>query len=212
VLRFRIDIFAILNSMKKPGIKRLLELQKLLQEFVQVERVPKRQHNGTYAVENDVEHSYNLAMTAWFLAQWFPELDKDLVIKYALVHDLVEIYAGDTYAYASKAEIKAKHINEQKALKKLKKTWPDFAEMTNLIEDYETRSNAESRFVYALDKLMPIMLIFQNDGYTWKEKNITAKMLYDVKYKKVKLSPEVMPYFEQLHDLLLEHPEIIKPE
>jgi putative hydrolases of HD superfamily len=201
-----------MSNMKKPGIQRLLELQKFLQEFAQIDRHLERLHHGKYIHETNSEHTYNLAMTAWYLAQWFPELDKDLVIKYALVHDLVEIYAGDTYAYATKAELKSKHIKEQKALKKLRKTWPDFTEMTDLIEEYENRSNPEVRFIYALDKVMPLMVIYLNNGYTWKKLGVTQKMQRDVKLEKVKLSPEVLPYFEELHELLLEHPEIIKPE
>jgi 5'-deoxynucleotidase YfbR-like HD superfamily hydrolase len=74
----------------KANIHRLLELQQLLLVFSQVERRNHRKHNDQYIRENDTEHSYNLAMTAWYLAQWFPDLNKDLIIQYALVHDLVE--------------------------------------------------------------------------------------------------------------------------
>lgn len=192
----------------KPDIERLLELQKLLSDFSQVERVTHRKHLGTYIAENDTEHSYNLAMTGWYLSNWFPELDKNLVIKYGLVHDLVEVHAGDTYIYASAKELDSKQDREEKALKKLKKEWADFKDMTATIDAYETKADPEARFIYALDKIMSPMLIYLHDGYSWQKHDVTVKMLYDIKVEKVKLSPEIFPYFEQLHALLLKHPEL----
>jgi 5'-deoxynucleotidase YfbR-like HD superfamily hydrolase len=70
----------------KPDIHRLIELQKLLLQFQSIERVVHVPDNFEY--ENDTEHSYNLTITAWFLAQYFPHLDRDKVIRFALVHDL----------------------------------------------------------------------------------------------------------------------------
>lgn len=195
----------------KPDIHRLIELQKLLAAFSQVERRAYRRHAGQYVPENDTEHSYNLAMTAWYLTQWFPELDKDLVLRYALVHDLMEVHAGDTYIYGSEAELASKQQREAEALGKLEADWADFKDMTGTIHAYEKRADAESKFVYALDKIMPIMLIYIHDGYSWQKDNVTVEMLYEAKIGKVGLSPEILPYFEQLHELLLAHPELIKP-
>jgi 5'-deoxynucleotidase YfbR-like HD superfamily hydrolase len=193
----------------KANIHRLLELQQLLLVFSQVERRNHRMHNDQYIRENDTEHSYNLAMTAWYLAQWFPALNKDLVIKYALVHDLVEVHAGDTFTYGTDAEIASKQQREDDAFAKLEQDWADFGDMTSTIHAYESRLDAESKFVYALDKIMPIMMIYLHDGYSWGVDKVTVKMLYDAKIAKVKLSPEVVPYFEQLHELLLSRPDLI---
>lgn len=194
----------------KPDINRLLELQKLLLSFSQVERTVHRKHAGDYILENDTEHSYNLAMTAWFLAEWFPELDKDLVIRYALAHDLVEVHAGDTYIYGSEAELSSKKSRETDALRQLTTDWHDFDDMTNTIEAYENRHDPESKFVYALDKIMPILLIYLHDGYSWEKSGVTVAMLYDAKIEKVRESAEILPYFEQLHELLLSRPDVIK--
>ncbi|HEY8992250.1 MAG TPA: HD domain-containing protein [Candidatus Microsaccharimonas sp.] len=193
----------------KADIHRLLELQKLLVQFSQVERRDHRKHNDRFIAENDTEHSYNLAMTAWFLAQWFPELNKDLIIRYALVHDLVEVHAGDTFTYGSEAELASKDQREQDALLRLEQDWGDFSDMTKSINAYETKSDAESRFIYALDKVMPIMMIYIHDGYSWNIDKVTVKMLYDAKIAKIKLSPEIIPYFDQLHELLLSRPDLI---
>jgi putative hydrolase of HD superfamily len=193
----------------KADIHRLLELQKLLVQFSQVERRDHRKHNDQFIAENDTEHSYNLAMTAWFLAQWFPELNRDLIIRYALVHDLVEVHAGDTFIYGSDADLASKEQREQDALSKLEKDWDDFSDMTAAIHEYEAKSDSESRFVYALDKVMPIMMIYIHDGYSWNIDKVTVKMLYDAKIAKIKLSPEIIPYFDQLHKLLLSRPDLI---
>lgn len=169
-----------------------------------------RKHSDKYIYENDTEHSYNLALSAWYLAQHFPELNVDLVIKYALVHDLVEIYAGDTYIYGTKQELATKQEREALAAKKLQNEWADFPAMNNLIQAYEKKADPESLFIYALDKIMPIMLIYIHDGYTWKKKGISAKMLHEAKLSKVQLSPEILPYYEQLYALLLTQPDLMK--
>jgi len=198
--------------MNKPDITRLLELQRLLQSFNEIDRRVHRNHGGKMRHENDTEHSYNLTMTAWFLTPHFPELDKDLLIRYALVHDLVEVHAGDTYIYGSNEELSTKAEREKVAAEKLHKDWPDFSEMHELIEDYEARANPEARFVYALDKIMPIMLIYIHEGYTWQKEGITAEQLHANKYDKVKLSPEVLPYYDELYSLLLSSPDFIRPK
>jgi putative hydrolase of HD superfamily len=194
----------------KADLNRLIALQKLLLAFSQVDRRAHRLHEGEYIPENDTEHSYNLAMTAWFLSQEFPELDKNLVIRYALVHDLVEIHAGDTYIYGTKDELDSKAQREADALKQLDSEWSDFQDMSKSIHAYEHRIDAESKFVYALDKIMPIMLIYIHDGYTWKKEGVTVNMLYEAKIEKIRLSPEILPYFDEIHKLLLSRPDLIK--
>lgn len=194
----------------KPTLQRLLELQRLLLDFSNVERVLHRRRSDQLQMENDTEHSYDLAMTAWYLAKWFPNLDKDKIIKFALVHDFVEVHAGDTFTYGSPEDIASKEQREAEALKKLQGDWSDFSDLTKEIIEYESLKGSEAKFVYALDKLMPIMMIYIHDGYSWKEHGITAKMLYDKKKAQVAKSPEIYPYFVELHDLLMSHPEIIK--
>lgn len=194
----------------KPDINRLIELQKLFLIFSNIDRRIHRQHDQDLRLENDTEHSYNLAMTGWYLAKWFPELDRDLIIRFGLIHDLVETYAGDTYIFAPEDELATKAEREADALIKLEQEWPDFSDMTQHIHDYESKSSPESKFIYALDKIMPVMVVYINDGYNWKDSDITAKILHDTKAAQVSLSPEIKPYFDQLHELLLQHPEIIQ--
>ncbi|MCL2280308.1 HD domain-containing protein [Candidatus Saccharibacteria bacterium] len=195
---------------KKPNLSRVLDFQKLMGQFSQIERHSHRKRGTKFVSENDTEHSYDLAMTAWFISQYFPELDSNKIIRLALVHDLVEIYAGDVFAHSSAEEQKKKLISEAKSIKKIVKDWPDFPEMLGAIKDYEKRDTPEARFVYALDKIMPPMLIYINDGYSWRANGVTVKMFYDNKVEKMKLSPEIFPYFDELYELLLTRPDLIK--
>ncbi len=199
--------------MKQPDIRRLLEFQQMLLNFSHIERRLKRKHvDDTFIRENDTEHSYNLAMTAWFLTEHFPELDQEVVIKLALVHDLVEVHAGDTYIYAEDAILATKKSREKAALVQLKKEWADFKNMTSYIEVYEERKTSEAKFIYALDKIMPMMQIYINEGKTWQEEGITVAKLHGVKQNKIALSPEIEPYYDQLRVILLNSPHLIPSE
>lgn len=186
----------------KPDIHRLIELQKLLLVFRDIDRVVHIRKMTMQEHENDVEHSYSLAMVAWFLSSYFPALNKDKILKLALVHDLVEIYAGDTYAFAPKEVLANKKKREHEAYLKLKGEWPDFTDMLGHIDEYETLVTSESKFVYALDKIMPIMLIFINEGYTWQTEELTLEMLHANKQGKIDVSPEIETYYKQLYHLL----------
>lgn len=198
-------------STQLPDLPRLLEFQRLLQAFNRVDRSIHRSHHGAYRHENDTEHSYNLAMTAWFLAPYFPQLDPSRLIQYSLAHDLVEIHAGDTDIYADSDVLASKHDREVAAAAKLMHDWPDFPELHERINEYEAKATEESRFIYALDKIMPILLIYIHDGYTWTKHGITLARLHAAKKDKVALSPEIQHYYDQLYELLLNSPHIIKP-
>jgi putative hydrolase of HD superfamily len=187
--------------MSKPDIHRLLELQNVLLQFRAIERsiyLPP----GTDKHENDVEHSYSLAMAAWFLSQSFPELESDKVIRLSLVHDLIEVHAGDTYAYSDDVTLSTKEAREKEAFHKLSQEWQDFPEMLTAIEEYEARQTAEAKFVYALDKIQPAMLDYLNQGVGWRKLGITHAMFRTEKDRKVPVSPQANEYMDQLHEAL----------
>lgn len=190
----------VVMTKQSPSLQRLLDLHSLLLQLQQVKRIVHLPDN--HEQENDTEHSYNLAIAAWFLVQYFPKLNKDRVIRFALVHDLVEVYAGDTYIYAEQSIVDGKKEREKAALKRLEKEWPDFSEMVKLIKAYEAKTSEEARFVYALDKIMPILLIFLGEGYTWQKEGIGLEQLHNVKKNKVALSPEIDRYYQELYSLL----------
>lgn len=185
----------------KPDIHRLLQFQKMLLQFRSIERklhVPP----GTDKFENDIEHSYNLALLGWFLGQYFPELDSNTIVRLALAHDLVEIHAGDTYSYAEEHHLNGKKDREALALQQLHDEWQDFPELFDAIEEYEACLTPEAKFVYALDKLQPALMDYLNEGRGWRELGITAQMFRKEKDKKVPVSPEINHYMDQLHVVL----------
>lgn len=178
----------------------------MLHEFQAIERIVDVPGRDTS--ENDVEHSYHLAMASWYLADSFPELDKDKIIRYALVHDLVEVHAGDTFAYGTIDELASKESREAAALTQLQKDWKDFSDLGNTIEVYEKKEDQEALFVYALDKIMPIIVILAAEGKTWKDRGITLEQLRISKTPKVALSPQVLPYLNELLEILSKRPEL----
>lgn len=129
-----------------------------------------------------------------------------MVIKYALVHDLVEIYAGDTFIYSTdEALLNSQTKREQAAAARLTEEFPEFADLHLLIARYERRADKESKFVYALDKVLPVLNIYLDNGRTWKKKGITLQMLVDAKQSKAAVSSAVAGYFRELVTLLKEH-------
>lgn len=192
--------------MKKPDIHRLLDLQRLLLAFGSIERtidLPSRTR-----LENDVEHSYSLAMAAWFLSFYFPELDRDRLIRYALAHDLVELYAGDTFFITDDKQSKTKKDLEQAAFDKLQKEWPDFSDLLETIATYEQHKDREAKFIYALDKIMPLLVIYLGEGYTWHRLAISRDQLHAVKAPKVAAAPELVDYYDQLQKLLIQNDQL----
>lgn len=182
----------------------LLKFTEMLNAFRRVERV--MYINGTDRMENDSEHSYHLAMLAWYIVSSEKlSLDIDLILRYALVHDLVEVYAGDTYAFSDDNDhLDSKIGREHEALVRLKKEFPLGNDIFSLVDRYEKRDDRESRFVYVLDKLQAVVQIYLDKGRILKEKNITFQMFLKYKKDKAGLSPEIKPYFDELVVLMKE--------
>lgn len=180
------------------SLKSILSFSKILNKFQGVERVVRVP--GTEKRENDVEHSYHLAMLAWYIADSNDlTLDKNLLLRYALVHDLVEVYAGDTYIYSkNKVDHESKKEREEDARLRIEKEFPEFKELHEVIFAYEKQDSLESRFVYVLDKLQPVFQIYLDGGRDWKKHEVTLSMLIEKKADKAAISAELLPYWEEL--------------
>ena len=163
------------------------------QEVVRIARPPYRER-----FENDAEHSYQLAMIAWFLIdQDKLELNKELCFMYALAHDLVEIYAGDTY-FLDKNHSTSKQQREKEALGKIEKRFSSFKNLTKIIKKYENKKDEESKFIYALDKLIPPIQIYFEEGKLWNEKKVLFEDLVENKNNKIAKSKDVDKYWQEL--------------
>lgn len=184
----------------------ITKLVDLLINFQAVERNIKIPKLGR--VENDTEHSYNLAMTAWLIISKDDlPLDLNLVIRYALVHDLVEIYAGDAFPLDDK-QVAEKPDKENDAFLKLKddELTQEFAE---LIEKYELMDDEESKFIYGLDKLMPAFTLIHGSIPLWKKYSLTQKGWEEKFRSKIERSKYLEPYLEQFLALQKANPELL---
>lgn len=183
-------------------IEGIVKFTKLIHDFQKVERalhVP-----GVDRMENDVEHSYQLALVGWYAVtvNTLP-LDVNKVIKYALLHDLVEVYAGDTDATDPNPEVHAsKAAREHEALLQLRTELTEFPELLEMIESYERRQDDESMFVYSLDKILPPLNAYLDSGRAWKIRGLTLQEVIDHASKRVSGHNEVKKYFEQLAEIL----------
>jgi putative hydrolase of HD superfamily len=177
-------------------LDRLLAFVKFTHLAHKVERVARIPGETRYATM--LEHSYQLALTAWYLIEreGLP-LDTARVLKYALVHDLMETYAGDTYLYDDAARA-TKREREAAACERMRAEFPEFSELHDLLEAYEQRIDNESRFVYALDKLIDPLNIYLEGGKLWNELGVSLPMIIEKKTDKVALDPTVKTYFDRL--------------
>ncbi len=190
------------------SLDRLHQFNDLLTAYQGIERMVYVR--GTDRLENDVEHSYLLTMLAWYLIEKDKlKLDVNRVIKYALIHDLVEVYAGDTYVYDKVARA-TKKKREAAAAKRLADEYSDFETLHTLIEEYERQDDPESRFVKALDKLHPMLCIYADEGRFWKEKGVTVELMIETKQETFDRSPEVKPYFDMMIELLRSRPDLFE--
>lgn len=120
--------------------------------------------------ENDAEHSWHLAMMAMILEEYSADkVDIGKVLKIALVHDLVEVYAGDTFAYDTKG-YEDKEEREIQAAEKLFGMLDPVqgAEIRALWDEFEAKSTPEAVYANAIDRLQPLILNYLTDGHTWK--------------------------------------------
>lgn len=138
-----------------------LDLCKVTMRFARIERVPRFDDSQR---ESDVEHSYMLSLVAPELAKALHlPLDSGLLSQYAIVHDLIELKTGDVATFSiSPEELAAKEASEHDALEELINELPPYTGW--LVRKYESQSDPESRFVRAVDKLLPLVVDILGDG------------------------------------------------
>lgn len=130
--------------------------------------------------ENDAEHSWHLAMMALLLSEYANDSNIDLarVIKMVLVHDIVEIDAGDTFCYDEEAA-KDKSERETRAADRIFGILPDdqMEELRELWEEFEAMDTPESRFAAALDRLQPLLHNYHTQGAAWQKHGIKIEQV-----------------------------------
>lgn len=124
--------------------------------------------------ENDAEHAWSLALMAWLLKEYANEpVDIAHVMIMCLIHDIVEIDAGDTYAYDEQGR-KTQQEREAKAAERIFSLLPEDQqkEMKALFEEFNRSETPEARFANALDRFQPLLMNDASNGISWKEHQI----------------------------------------
>ncbi len=150
--------------------------------------------------ENDAEHSWHLALMAMLLQEHAAEpVDLLRVIKMVLIHDLVEIDAGDTFCYDQSANAD-KEEREHKAAQRLFAMLPEDQgrEMWELWQEFEDRETAEALFAAALDRLQPMLNNAATGGGTWTRHDIASSQVRKRGEPIVQASASLGEYFESL--------------
>ena len=122
-------------------------------------------------LENDAEHAWHMAVMALLLSEYAnAEVDVLKVVSMLLVHDLVEIYAGDTFAYDEVGK-KTQRERELAAAERLYSQLPDdlAGKMRALWDEFEEWGSAESKFAHTLDNFQPLLLQHESGGRAWRE-------------------------------------------
>lgn len=155
----------MLNFIKEVDLLKKVERQALI-------------HNGGRR-ENSAEHSWHLAIVALVLQSFAPkDLDINKAIKMAILHDIVEIDAGDTLVYG---DLTGKEVAESAALERLMSLLPN--EVSDDLKatwiEFEQGQSAEAKYISAIDRFLPIYSNYLNEGYVWKNNNITANKIVE---------------------------------
>ena len=132
--------------------------------------------------ENDAEHSWHFAVAAMVFAEYAQSAQVDIsrAIRLALVHDLVEVYAGDTFAY-DKEGYETKNQRERDAADKLFSILPEEQgrEIRALWEEFEDMETETSMYANSIDRIMPLLLNYRTEGYTWRLRDdINSESVY----------------------------------
>ena len=130
--------------------------------------------------ENDAEHAWHMAVMAYLLREYSnEEIDITKVMLMCLIHDIVEIEAGDTYAYDEESK-KTQKAREDAAKEKLYSMLPEDQkqELMGLFDEFEACETPEAKFARAMDNLQPLILKDSNDGGDWKNHQVSTEQVY----------------------------------
>ena len=159
--------------------------------------------------ETDGEHAYSLAMIAITLNNRMKlKLNDGLIAQYALVHDLVVVYAGDLSARtATQQQIQQKSAKEHKAYIKIKNQFSESAGwIPSFIHEYELRARPEARFVFAVDKMLPALLYIVGGGKGWNQRfPIENDKLYFDLVSRLRQKVQLFPELSELFEVIIAH-------
>ena len=174
-------------------------------EADKVKNIIRQTHlSGNGRRENDAEHAWHMAMMVYLLKEYANEkIDVAKAMMMALIHDVVEIDAGDTYAYDTKG-LETQKVREEQAAERIFGLLPDDQgeELKSLFQEFEASETPEARFVRAMDNFQPLLLNDSNDGGDWREHEI-GKTQVMKRHTKTKLGSDVI--WERAREIIEKH-------
>jgi putative hydrolase of HD superfamily len=194
-----------------------LNLQKQLSFIVEVDKV-KNIMRRTLLIdgsrrENDAEHSWHLAIMAMLLTEYAEDKNftLDKVLKMVIVHDLVEVYAGDTFAFDVQGNIE-KEEKEKLAADKLFSQLPENQgkHLRKLWEEFDEMKTPDARYAAALDRLQPFIHNLCTEGHTWVQGNVTKEQVYKRSGLSMEVLPALKPWMEEQIEFAIKKGWIIK--
>lgn len=179
-------------------------LKKQLNFIMEIDKV-KNIFRQTYLAdgkrkENDAEHSWHLALMAVLLKEYSNvEVDLSKVIPMVLVHDLVEIDAGDTYAYDEKGAT-TKEYREKQAAERIYGLLPEDQGqwLKALWEEFEAYETPEAKFAHVLDNCQPMLLNDASNGLSWTEHQVRKSQIYKRNEHTAEGSRKIWNYMQSL--------------
>lgn len=198
-------------SKPSPELEALMRFVRFTNDFRLVERTFLARGRETH--ENDAEHSYQMAMCAWFVSEHLKlGLDSGKILRYALVHDLVEVYAGDTPTVGSAAHghsPEEKKKREDAALARIKTEWQkDFPALIEALEAYEEKADPESLLIYTLDKTVTKINNLEDHGRNWHRNPTKLAELDAYTRPKVAKFPPVAKLYDEIYEILKQNPSL----
>ncbi len=181
--------------------QRLKQQMDFLLEVDKEKNIFRQTHlSGGGRAENDAEHAWHMALMIYLLREYANrDFDPLKAIVMALIHDVVEIDAGDTYAY-DEAGLSTQQAREAQAARRIFGLLPadQREEMLALFREFEDHESPEARFAHVLDNLQPLMLNHANNGGDWRAHAVKKSQIYKRNAKTADGSQALWAYMEEM--------------
>ncbi|BBO99690.1 HD domain-containing protein [Sulfuriferula nivalis] len=151
--------------------------------------------NGGERVENSAEHSWHLAMACWAFAELLKDdFDMLKLIQLALVHDLGEIDAGDTFLYSENRN--TAHVEERKSIEKIAShSGNSIGNLVDLWEEQEVGTSKEAKLLKVIDRLLPFLHNISSEGRAWQDNGIKKCQVLKMHQFIEQENPEIYKWF-----------------
>ncbi|MFZ5893788.1 MAG: HD domain-containing protein [Myxococcota bacterium] len=188
---------------------RLEQQLAFIRELDRLKQVQRRSFvSGTRRLETSAEHSWHVALMSWVLLEHAapPGVSAERVMKMMLVHDVVEIDAGDTLLYAEAQAHEEQHKRELEAAERLFGLLPEDQgrELRALWEEFEARESPDAKFAAAIDRLQPLILNVMSEGAAWRRHGVVVADVYAKNRHIAEGSPELWAAAERLIELAIQ--------